>query len=84
MTSRPYSSMLVMSWSWVRPGMPYFRSNVVAPRARTLAAIFRATVPGEPTNSAPSGPVSQSNLLVVGSATPAQVSGHPGRAGRTW
>src|SRR5277367_5538638 len=52
------------------PGMPYFRSNRVAPRARRFVAIFRATVCGEPTNSAPSGPASQSNLLVVGIAKP--------------
>src|SRR6476661_6886340 len=68
MTLRPYKSMLVMCWSWVILGMPYFRSNRVAPRERRLAAIFSATVSAELTNSAPSGPVSQSNRLAVGGA----------------
>ena len=49
MTCWPYSSMLVMSWSCVRPGMPYFRSNRVAPRVRRFVAIFWATVSGDPT-----------------------------------
>jgi hypothetical protein len=49
MTWWPYSSMLVMSWSWVRPGRPYFRSNRVAPSARRFVAILPATVSGEPT-----------------------------------
>src|SRR5215470_17017019 len=40
MTWWPYSSMLVMSWSCVRPGMPYFRSNRVAPRTRRFVAIL--------------------------------------------
>ena len=70
MTWRPYSSMLVMSWSWVRPGMPYFRSNRVAPRARRFVAIFCATVSGEPTYSAPCGPVSRSKDSSVGIAKP--------------
>src|SRR5215471_13243195 len=58
--------MLVMSCSCVNPGMPYFRSNRDAPRTRRLAAIFWATVSGEPTYRAPSGPVSASNDSSVG------------------
>jgi len=42
----------------------------VAPRARTFAAILFATVSGEPTYSAPSGPVSRSNDASVGMAKP--------------
>ena len=50
--------------------MPYFRSNRDAPRTRRLAAIFWATVSGEPTYSAPPGPVSASNDSQVGIAKP--------------
>jgi hypothetical protein len=49
MTCWPYSSMVVMSWSCLRPGMPYFRSNRVASRTRRFVAIFWATVSGDPT-----------------------------------
>src|SRR5256885_4724265 len=48
MTWVPYSSMSVMSASWERPPMPYFKSKRVASRALRLAAIFFATVSGDP------------------------------------
>jgi hypothetical protein len=49
MTWRPYSSMLVIRVSWGRPPAPYFRSKRVAPSMRRLAAIFWATISGDPT-----------------------------------
>ena len=70
MTCRPYSSTLVMSWSCVIPGIPYFRSNRVASSARRFVAILRATVSGEPTYRAPCGPVSRSRDSSVGGAKP--------------
>lgn len=44
----PYGSMLVMRARCERP-MPYFRSKRVAPSVERFAAIFFATVSGEPT-----------------------------------
>jgi len=41
--------MAVRSDSSVMPGMPYLRSNRSAPRMRRFAAIFVATVSGDPT-----------------------------------
>jgi hypothetical protein len=50
--------------------MPYFRSNRVAPSTVMFAAIFWATVSGEPTYSAPSGPISCVNDSFVGIRNP--------------
>ncbi len=49
MTWVPYSSMFAMSALCDSPPMPYFKSKRFAPRAVRLAAIFRATVSGDPT-----------------------------------
>src|SRR5487761_241651 len=49
MTCVPYSWMLVMRDSCASPPMPYFRSNRFAPSAVRFAAIFCATVSGDPT-----------------------------------
>jgi hypothetical protein len=45
----PYSSMFLISASCERPPMPYFKTKRVAPSAVRLAAIFCATVSGDPT-----------------------------------
>ena len=46
-------------------GIPYFRSKRLAPSTRRFVATLRATVCGEPTYSAPSGPVSRSSMVLA-------------------
>ena len=50
--------------------MPYFRSKRFAPSDVRVCAIFCATVSGEPTWSAPCGPISCMNDSSVGIAKP--------------
>ena len=50
--------------------MPYFRSKRFAPRVVRFVAIFCATVSGEPTYSAPLGPISRRKDSSVGMANP--------------
>src|SRR5260370_8557791 len=49
MTWVPYSSIVLMTWLWVRPGMPNLRSKRLASSSSRLATILLATVSGEPT-----------------------------------
>jgi len=48
-TCVPYSSMLFICASWGSVPLLYFRWNRLSPSARMVAAIFFATVAGDPT-----------------------------------
>ena len=60
MTFVPNSSMLVMSLSCGSVPVLYFMSKRESFSCLTVFAIFAATVSGDPTQSAPSGPASRS------------------------
>ncbi|NYE20358.1 hypothetical protein BJ991_002386 [Microbacterium immunditiarum] len=57
-TRVPYSSIERMSFSWASVPFEYLRSKRAIPSVRIVSAILAATVSGEPTYSAPSGPTS--------------------------
>jgi len=62
--------MLVISRSCGKAPLLYFMSKRDRPSAWIVAAIFRATVSGAPTQIAPSGPASRSNCARVTGGQP--------------